>query len=205
MPDRDYYLKDDAKLKEARAAYRAHIEKMLGMAGQSQSRALTPRRFSSWKPHWRKFNGPGWKTAIRSRPTTRRRYRELARADAGIRLAALSCTAPASRAKSTTVIVSQPSYFTGLGKLMNGTPLPVWKAYFKWRVLSAFAPYLSKTFVDERFAFTGGVLRGVPENRAALEARHRACSTAAWARRWASSMSRNISRRRTRRACRRWC
>jgi putative endopeptidase len=34
MPDRDYYLKDDAKLMEARAAYRAHIEKMLSMAGQ---------------------------------------------------------------------------------------------------------------------------------------------------------------------------
>jgi putative endopeptidase len=32
-------------------------------------------------------------------------------------------------------------------------------------VLSAFAPYLSKPFVDERFAFTGGVLRGVPENQ----------------------------------------
>ena len=31
---------------------------------------------------------------------------------------------------------------------------------------------LSKAFVDERFAFTGTVLRGIPENRAALEARH---------------------------------
>jgi predicted metalloendopeptidase len=37
MPDRDYYLKDDAKLKEARAAYRAHIEKMLSMAGQAKA------------------------------------------------------------------------------------------------------------------------------------------------------------------------
>src|SRR3984957_15419802 len=27
MPDRDYYLKDDAKLKDARAGYRAHVEK----------------------------------------------------------------------------------------------------------------------------------------------------------------------------------
>ena len=42
----------------------------------------------------------------------------------------------------------------------------MWKAYFKWHVLSAAAPYLSKYFVDERFAFTGTVLRGVPENQA---------------------------------------
>ncbi len=62
------------------------------------------------------------------------------------------------------VIVSQPTYLTALGKIMTGTPLAVWKSYFKWRVLAASAPYLSKAFVDERFAFTGGVLRGVPEN-----------------------------------------
>jgi putative endopeptidase len=32
--------------------------------------------------------------------------------------------------------------------------------------LSAAAPYLSKPFVDERFAFSGTVLSGIPENRA---------------------------------------
>ncbi len=37
MPDRDYYLKDDAKLKETRAKYLAHVAKMLGMAGDAQS------------------------------------------------------------------------------------------------------------------------------------------------------------------------
>ena len=30
----------------------------------------------------------------------------------------------------------------------------------------AAAPYLSKSFVEERFSFTGGVLRGIPENQA---------------------------------------
>jgi predicted metalloendopeptidase len=54
---------------------------------------------------------------------------------------------------------------TGLDGLFTDTPLPVWKAYFKWRVLSAAAPYLSKAFVDERFAFTGTVLSDVPQNR----------------------------------------
>ncbi len=68
--------------------------------------------------------------------------------------------------KVDSVIISQPSYFSGLDKLMTTTPLPVWKAYFKWHVLSAAAPYLSKPFVDESFAFTGTVLSGIPENRA---------------------------------------
>jgi len=33
LPDRDYYLKDDPKLKEIRAAYQAHIARMLMLAG----------------------------------------------------------------------------------------------------------------------------------------------------------------------------
>ena len=42
MPDRDYYLKDDAKLKEHARQYRAHIEKMLSMAGRGETRKATP-------------------------------------------------------------------------------------------------------------------------------------------------------------------
>ena len=39
MPDRDYYLKDDPKLKEMRAAYQAHIGRMLGLAGVADAGA----------------------------------------------------------------------------------------------------------------------------------------------------------------------
>ena len=49
-------------------------------------------------------------------------------------------------------------------QLIADTPIESWRSYFKWRVLSEAAPYLSKAFVDERFAFTGTVLRDVPEN-----------------------------------------
>ena len=42
----------------------------------------------------------------------------------------------------------------------------MWKTYFRWHLLHASAPYLSKAFVDENFAFYGTALRGTPENRA---------------------------------------
>ena len=42
------------------------------------------------------------------------------------------------------VIIRQPSYFTGLDGLIASTPLPVWKAYFKWRVLSSMAPFAAE-------------------------------------------------------------
>jgi putative endopeptidase len=163
LPDRDYYLNDDAKLKDARTAYRAHVEKMLGMAGESKAAesaaAILKLETSLAKIQWTRVENRDPiktynKTAITELPALMpgydwQRYVRSAGIDG----------------KVDAVIVSQPSYFTGLGKVMANTPLPVWKAYFKWRVLSAAAPYLSKGFVDERFAFTGSVLRGVPENQ----------------------------------------
>jgi predicted metalloendopeptidase len=162
LPDRDYYLKDDAKLKEARIAYRAHIEKMLGMAGQAKAAksaaAILDLETKLAKIQW---------TRVENRDPIKT-YNKTAIAELPALMAGFDwqrlVKGSGIEGKAESVIVSQPSYFTRLGKILSNTRLPVWKAYFKWRVLSVSAPYLSKAFVDERFAFTGGVLRGVPEN-----------------------------------------
>jgi putative endopeptidase len=164
MPDRDYYLKDDAKLKDARAKYLAHVDRMLGLAGDSEAKAhaaaILNLETALAQVQWTRVENRDPiktynKTAIDDLPKLMPGYdwRSYVRASdiAG---------------KVDSVIISQPSYFNGLDKLMTETPLPVWKAYFKWHVLSAAAPYLSKPFVDESFAFTGTVLSGIPENRA---------------------------------------
>jgi putative endopeptidase len=163
LPDRDYYLKDDAKLKDARTSYRAHIEKMLNMAGEAKAaagaEAILNLETSLAKIQW---------TRVEERDPIKT-YNKTA-------ISELSALMPGYdwpryvrsagfEGKVDAVIVTEPSYFKALAKVMAGTPLPVWKTYFKWRVLSASAPYLSRAFVDERFAFTGGVLRGVPQNQ----------------------------------------
>jgi putative endopeptidase len=164
MPDRDYYLKDDAKLKDARAKYLAHVGKMLGMAGDAEAEihaaAILNLETELAQLQWTRVDNRDPvktynKTAIADLPKLMpgydwRRY---------VRSTDIE-------GKVDSVIISQPSYFSGLDKLVTTTPLPVWKAYFKWHVLAAAAPYLSKPFVDERFAFRGTVLSGIPENRA---------------------------------------
>jgi putative endopeptidase len=164
MPDRDYYLKDDAKLKDARAKYLTHIGKMLGMAGDAQAdadaAAIVALETSLAQAQWSRVEN---RDPIKT-------YNKTTVAE----LAALMPGYDWQRylrgsdiaGKVDSVIINQPSYFTSLDKLMAATPLPVWKAYFRWHVLSAAAPYLSKAFVDERFAFAGTVLSGIPENRA---------------------------------------
>jgi predicted metalloendopeptidase len=163
MPDRDYYLKDDAKLKEARAKYLAHVAKMFAMAGDAEAEphaaAVLDLETALARLQWTRVENRDPvktynKTTIADLPKLMPGY-DWRRYVRGTDIAD----------KVDSVIISQPSYFSGLGKLMTATPLPVWRAYFKWRVLSAAAPYLSKPFVDERFAFRGTVLNGIPENR----------------------------------------
>ena len=163
MPDRDYYLKDDAKLKDTREKYLAHVHKMLEMAGdadaESHAKAILGLVTALAQGQWTRVENRDPiktynKTAITDLPKLMPDY-DWPRYVRGSDIAG----------KVDSVIVSQPSYFGALGKLMTSTPLPVWKVYFKWQVLSAAAPYLSKAFVDEGFAFRGTVLSGTPENR----------------------------------------
>jgi predicted metalloendopeptidase len=164
LPDRDYYLKDDAKLKDARTSYRAHIEKMLTMAGEAKAaagaEAILNLETSLAKIQW---------TRVEERDPIKT-YNKTAVSELSALMPGYDwprfVRSAGFEGKVDAVIVTEPSYFKALAKVMTGTPLPVWKTYFKWRVLSASAPYLSRAFVEERFAFTGGVLRGVPQNQA---------------------------------------
>src|SRR5262249_27785930 len=55
-------------------------------------------------------------------------------------------------------------YLHSFSEILEQTPLPVWKSYLRWRLLSTFAPDLSHPFADENFAFYGTVLHGTPTN-----------------------------------------
>jgi len=67
--------------------------------------------------------------------------------------------------KTSSVLVRQPSYLRGLSPLLASVPLDTWKAYARVRLLDAYAPFLSREFVDTRFAFAGMVINGTKTNR----------------------------------------
>jgi predicted metalloendopeptidase len=163
MPDRDYYLLDDSKLKEVRGKYQAHIGKMLSLLGdQDAAQAATDILVLE--------------TALARVQWTKVQNRDPVKIYNRIELSKLPALAPgydwnaylaaagvSGRVES--VVVSQPSYITGFNRLLQTTPLATWKQYFRFRVLSSYAPYLSRRFVDEHFAFYGRAMRGSTENR----------------------------------------
>jgi putative endopeptidase len=64
-----------------------------------------------------------------------------------------------------TVIVMEPSFFTGLAGLLQSEPLEDWKLWLKWEIVSGAAPYLTAAIVNQNFKFYGTTLSGTPQLR----------------------------------------
>jgi len=161
LPDRDYYLKDDQKFVETRAKYLKHIERMLQLSGDQQA-AQHAKEILTLETELAKIQ---WSN-VQNRDLSKR-YNIYKTKD----LKKLTSTfdwntylnSVGVKDKIQTIQVNQLSYFQSLDPVIDRTPLNVWKAYFKWNLISSFAPYLSKAFVDESFAFYGKTLRDVAE------------------------------------------
>ncbi|WP_375397357.1 M13 family metallopeptidase [uncultured Sphingomonas sp.] len=162
LPDRDYYLSTDAKLAEAKAAYQAHLAKMLTMAGEAKadSRAAAIVAFE---------------TEIARVSWTRIDSRDADKTYNMMTVAALQKSAPGFDFASYfnglgtpvgNVVVAQPTAITGIAKLVAATPITVLQDQLLVRSLDSYADVLPKMFDDENFAFYGKVLSGTPEQEA---------------------------------------
>ena len=163
LPNRDYYLSQAPKLVATRAAYQRYVRAMFRLAGLAHP-ARSAAEILQLETALAKIQ---WSPVANRDPV--KTYNKTTLAQLPALMGDYDWTeylrATGLEGKVNYVIVSQPSYFTGLGRLIASTPLPVWKAYFEWRVLSAAAPYLSQAFVHRRFAFDGTVLKGTQVNR----------------------------------------
>lgn len=164
LPDREYYLKlDDAKFKAVREAYLVHLEKMLGMGG-IENPAQGAAAILALETEIAKIQ---WSNVENRNPV--KTYNKVEVAKLGELLGNFDWNAyfatNGTGGKVDYVIVRQPSYLTGFAKLIDDTPVNVWQTYFKWRLLNAYAPLLSKRFVDQDFNFSSVTLRGIPENQ----------------------------------------
>lgn len=165
LPDRDYYLMDgdDGTYKKIRNAYLDHIAAMLNLAGQKNS-AQAAQQILQLETNLARVQ---WDKVVNRDPIkTYNKYP----------LKKLTALAPGFdwphymqvlgiTNKVDYLLISQPSYVTAYSKLLRTTPLPEWKNYLKFRLISEYAPYLSQNFVDTNFAFVGTTLRGIPANR----------------------------------------
>lgn len=162
LPDRDYYLKDDPKSKDLREAYRAHVAKMLELTGGAPESAKTEADVIL-----------GLETKLAQVSITRVENRDPVKTYNKRTVAALSAEAPGfdfakflgsmGASTSADVNVRQPAFFTGFAALARSVPVADWRTYLRWHAARAAAPFLSKAFQDEDFAFNGKKLNGTQQ------------------------------------------
>ncbi len=151
LPDRDYYLDEDAKTKDIREFYRAHVERMLVLAGDKPAAAkkatddvlrietalakLAQDKVVRRDPHqiYPKIDRPGLHEAAKGLLWDDY-FKGLGFADIK------------------DVSVNSVPYFTGVDALLDQEKPAAWKSYLRWSALAAEAPHLGKAFVDERFS-----------------------------------------------------
>jgi predicted metalloendopeptidase len=161
LPDRDYYLRDDPHFQKMRAALRGHIVRLLTAAGESvtdaDADAVIALETALARLQW---------TRVQNRDPLKTYNKRLV-----TDLPALTKDGGwqpyfgAAGVAVDSLVVGQPSYFEGLHKVIDETPLATWRAYLAFGLVSVFAEYLPKALVDEDFDFDQHVLRGVPENQ----------------------------------------
>jgi len=162
LPDRDYYVKEDAKSVDLRKAYVAHVQKMFELLGDSPdvaaAEAQTIMRIE---------------TTLAKGSMTRVERREPKNLDHKMTSAELETISPEFQWQAyfakvglpslASLNVASPGFFKAMNEALAKESLADWKTYLRWHLVHADAPFLSAAFLNENFAFYGKTLRGQQE------------------------------------------
>ena len=162
MPDRDYYLSDDAKLKSIREKYEPYVRDLLALAETPDAAGAAKKIYAIESrmatAHWTRVQN-------RDAEKTYNRYDRAALAklmpafdwDAFLRGAQV----PSEKVPA--VIVTQPSYFEALDKIFAEVPVADWRVYLRYKLLNTYASDLPAKFVQRQFEFNDRTVSGIEE------------------------------------------
>jgi putative endopeptidase len=162
LPDRDYYLKDDAKLKEHRAKYVAYIEQMLSLGGVSDA-GKKAQNILQFETALAKVQWPLEKRRDAEANYNPRTKAELLTYAPGFDWQAFF---DASDLGSRDNFVLGPlTAIRDSAKVVDKTSVGTLKDYLTFHLLRSNAAFLPKRFDEANFAFYGQQLRGQPQQR----------------------------------------
>lgn len=160
LPDRDYYMKTDAKSQDIRKRYVELISHMLQMIGESGPDAGTDAHAVM-----------DIETALAQASLTRVERRNPYNLKHKYPLENLRTMYPAfdwdaylqklAPPQSKEVNVTEPKFFEAMDRLLKEQKLPAWRAYLRWHLIRSRATYLPANYVRANFDFYNAYLRGV--------------------------------------------
>jgi endothelin-converting enzyme/putative endopeptidase len=162
LPDRDYYIKDDAKSKETRERYLQHVQKVFELIGDGPAAA---RRNAETVMRL--------ETAMAKASLTRVERRDPHKLVHKMKVADLIQLAPnfdwpayyreMQYPEFAVLNVDAPEFIKELNTLLASESIDSWKSYLRFHVADTSSPYLSSKFVEENFEFYRQYLRGAKE------------------------------------------
>jgi putative endopeptidase len=163
LPDRDYYLVNDARMTAVRQAYATYLAQLFTLASLPDPTGAASRVIAL-------------ETALAGKQWERARSRDRNAIYNPMTVAKLAESSPhfdwksylgaAGMGAATDVIVNQPDYLVALDSIITATPIATWREYLAAKLLDAYSPELSSPFVQARFDFRGKVLAGQLAQRA---------------------------------------
>ncbi len=162
LPDEEYYrLEDHADI---RTAYKAHLERVLDLAGVADAHAEAATVFeletAIASHHWDKVRTRDLRQMYN--PMT---WAEFTASAPGIDWEAFVEAAEIPVEKLTDLVVAQPSFATSVAELVASDDLESWKSWARSKAISALSPWLSSAFVEARFDFYERTLQGTEQLR----------------------------------------
>lgn len=162
LPDESYYRQDS--FEGTRTAYRAHLERILTLAGVADAAGTADRAFGLEHEiaghHW---DNVASRDAVKTyNLTTWDEFQTLVGVDLSPWRDAVSVANPTAFDE---LVVYQPSFFEGLGGLLVEERLDDWKAWLRAKVVHGLAGFLTDDIIDENFSFYGTELTGTPSIR----------------------------------------
>ena len=152
LPDRDYYLKNDARSLKIREAYQQYITKMFMLIGENNSTAVEAAKtileietVLAKAQYSRVEMRDPYKTYNKLSIQQLNQLTSLINWNISLKEMQLLSV--------DSVIVSNPSFLKEVNQLLTNKNIDSWKVYLKWSTLKSAAPYLSSAFVNTEFEF----------------------------------------------------
>jgi predicted metalloendopeptidase len=163
LPDRAYYLENNARMAELRTKYQQHIAAMLKLAGMDRTDERAARVFEL-------------ELALAQTHATREDSANIQKSNNVWTMKDFAAKAPgidwaaffkaAGMSGQDRFQVYHPTAITGAAKLLADADVATWRDYLAFHKLNQYASLLPKAFADQRFEFNGKALSGTPQQSA---------------------------------------
>lgn len=160
LPDRAYYLENNARMADLRTKYQQHIAAMMKLAGMDKSEERAARVFEL-------------ELALAQTHATREESADIQKANNVWTLKDFAAKAPgvdwnaffqaAGLSGQDRFQVYHPGAVTGAARLLADADVAIWRDYLAFHKLNQYASLLPKAFADQRFEFNGKTLSGTPQ------------------------------------------